>query len=87
MLLDDNRRQIDGATVGVCNPFDFEGKSATFEWTAFRTNGPDTKGLYETIQKAKAVQGKLVVIICETIKGYRCLSAERAPLNHYMNVD
>lgn len=87
VLLDDNKKQIDGCTVDICNPFDFEEKFTAFGWAAFRTDGHDVKALYETIQKAKAVEGKPAVVICETIKGHGCLFAERASFNHYMNVD
>lgn len=87
VLMDDNKKQIDGATADICNPFDMEEKFQAFGWAAFRTDGHDVETLFETIQKAKAVQGKPAVIICETIKGHGCLFADRASFNHYMNVD
>ena len=87
VLLDDNKKQIDGATVDVCNPFDMEEKFSAFGWTAFRTDGHDVQALHETIMKAKAVEGQPAVVICETVKGLGCLFAERASFNHYMNID
>ncbi len=87
VLVDDNKKQIDGNTCDINDPLDFVEKFQAFGWDAFRTDGHDVEKLYAALARAKASKGKPTAIICDTIKGLGADFAERASFNHYMNID
>lgn len=87
VLLDDNKKQIDGFTCDISDTLDFEAKFRAFGWEAFRANGHDVEDLYEKVMQAKAVKGKPAVVICDTFKGMGANFAEQASFNHYMIID
>lgn len=87
VLMDNNKKQIDGLTADICNPFDLKSKFAAFGWTTFSADGHNVEDLHRKILEAKAVKGSPALVVCDTIKGHGCLFSERVAFNHYMNVD
>ncbi len=68
-LIDCNRLQIDGLVKDVMNVEPLADKYAAFGWQVFRIDGHDMQQIVDTLNKARAVVGKPVVILADTVKG------------------
>lgn len=68
-FVDVNRKQLDGFTEDVLNPFSFYEKMKAFGFDTYEVNGNDVEELYNTIEKAKTVKGKPHAIVMNTVKG------------------
>lgn len=87
VLVDNNKKQLDGALCDICAPFDFEAKFSAFGWDARTVRGCDVSSIYEGIYEAGQVAGKPKAIILDTLKGIGCSFAEKVAMNHYMTID
>jgi transketolase len=67
-IVDYNKLQIDGTTVEILDLEPFADKWRSFGWDVFEMDGHDWGGIYTTINKAVAVEGKPAVILAHTIK-------------------
>jgi transketolase len=83
LIIDNNKRQLDGYTRDICNPFDLKSKFLSFGLDAVETNGHDVKAIYDALLTAKYA-GKPTVVILNTEKGHGCCFAEIEGFNHYM---
>lgn len=68
-IVDYNGVQLDGTADAVMPMGDLKLKFESFGWQVLTCNGHDVSDLYDTIQKAKTVHGKPVVILAKTVKG------------------
>ncbi len=68
-IVDCNRLQIDGWVKDVMQVEPLEEKYTAFGWETMRIDGHDMCQVVEALEKAKAVEGKPVVILADTIKG------------------
>lgn len=68
-FIDVNRKQLDGYTEDVLNPFSFYEKMKAFGFDTQEINGNDVEEIYNAIEKAKTVKGKPHAIVMNTIKG------------------
>src|SRR5271157_1011788 len=68
-VIDDNRLQIDGWVKDVMEVQPLDEKYAAFGWEVLHIDGHDMKQLVYAFEKAKAVVGKPVVILADTVKG------------------
>ncbi len=69
VFTDYNKFQIDGPTQEICALDPLTDKWKSFGWEVFECDGHSWDSIWETLQKAKAVQGKPAMIIAHTIKG------------------
>ncbi len=83
ILVDNNRRQLDGYTKDICEPFILADKFKAFGLEAYEADGHDVREIYEAIGQAK-LSGKPTAIILNTEKGHGCNFAEIPGFNHYM---
>jgi len=84
-IIDNNKRQLDGYTQYICNPFSLKGKFEAFGLNVIEVDGHNVKELYNALKKA--VNETLpTVVICNTEKGHGCNFAEIKGFNHYMEV-
>ncbi|MFW5780742.1 MAG: transketolase [Bacillota bacterium] len=83
IIVDNNKRQLDGFIEEVCKQFSLKDKFKSFGFTTFEADGHDTDDIYEKIKLAKATE-KPSVIIMDTQKGYGCCFSEIQGFNHYM---
>jgi transketolase len=68
-ILDNNKVQLDGTVFEILNTGNLTAKFTSFGFEVIPVDGHDVEALYSVIDKAKAVKGKPVMIIADTIKG------------------
>lgn len=83
LIVDRNKRQLDGWTENICSPFDIQAKFRAFGFEAICADGQDCPDIYHALMEAKAMK-KPAVVILDTEKGQGCSFAEKAEFNHYM---
>ncbi len=69
IFVDNNNLQIDGTLEEVNTPYPIKEKFEAFKFEVFSCDGHSFTALEETINKAKAVKGKPVAIVLDTVKG------------------
>jgi transketolase len=84
LLVDNNRRQLDGWTKEICEPFSLVKKFDAFGLNAMEVNGHDIGEIYGALLEAKRSAPAAVVL--NTEKGHGCRFAEIDGFNHYMTV-
>ncbi len=78
-VVDCNRLQIDGWVKDVMQVEPLEAKYAAFGWEVLRINGHDMNQIVDAFARARAVAGKPVVILADTIKGKGVSFMENQP--------
>ena len=78
IIVDANKRQLDGYTKDVCEPFDLKAKFEAFGLSAIDVDGHDVRAIYDALQNPPQV------LILDTEKGHGCNFAEIDGFNHYM---
>ena len=68
-IVDKNRLQIDGWVQDVMNVDPLADKYRSFGWEVFETDGHDMAQVVSAFDKAKAVKGKPVLLLAQTVKG------------------
>jgi transketolase len=68
-ILDKNNVQLDGTADEIMPMGDVAAKFTSFGFEALRCDGHDIAALCDAIEQAKAVRGKPVMIIADTVKG------------------
>ncbi|GBU11193.1 transketolase [Erysipelotrichaceae bacterium] len=84
IFVDNNKRQLDGLTVDISNPFDFVEKMTAFGCDAQEVAGNDVNLIDAAIAKAYATPGKPHIIILDTIKGQGVSYLENLFDNHHL---
>ena len=69
VIIDDNKRQLDGYTKDVMNPFSIPDKMKAFGFDVQVVKGNDIEAIDAAIEQAKAVKDQAVCIVLDTIKG------------------
>ena len=83
VIIDDNKRQLDGYTKDVLNPFDFEAKMKAFGFDLVqKVKGTDIEAISDAIDKAKAHKDGAICIILDGIKGAGVKYFEELKSNH-----
>jgi transketolase len=83
IIVDNNRRQLDGYTKDICDPFDLKEKFCAFGLNAVETDGHDVEAIYQALTTTKN-GGRPTAVILNTEKGHGCCFAEIDGFNHYM---
>ncbi len=68
-IIDCNRLQIDGLVKDVMEVEPLCAKYGSFGWDVMRIDGHDMNQVVDALQQAKAVSGRPVVILANTVKG------------------
>ncbi len=68
-IIDCNRLQIDGLVKDVMAVEPLAAKYGSFGWDVLRIDGHDLEQIVDALQQAKAVRGRPVVILADTVKG------------------
>lgn len=82
VIIDDNKRQLDGYTKDIMNPFDISKKMEAFGFFTQKVKGNDIEAIDDAINKAKEVKDKAVCIVLDTIKGQGVPYFENMFSNH-----
>lgn len=84
VLVDWNKKQLDGRLEAISDPLDIEAKFRAFGFDARTVNGHDVETIWDAIDQAKEQKGKPHAIVLDTIKGFGVKLAEEQEFNHYM---
>lgn len=84
VLVDDNKKQLDGPTKDICNPFDFVEKFRAFGFEAVRVDGGNMEAILKAIKAGKTQKEKPVAIILDTVKGQGVPYLEEKADNHHV---
>src|SRR5690242_3789992 len=68
-IIDCNRLQIDGAVKDVMAVEPLAAKYASFGWDVLRINGHNMDQILDSLQQARRVRGRPVMILADTVKG------------------
>ena len=81
-LIDNNKKQLDGYTKVILEPFDFEEKFRAFGFEAITIDGNDVEQLYNALTREPI--DKPIAIILDTVKGKGIAEVENTMGNHSM---
>ena len=82
VMIDENKRQLDGFTHDIMNPFDIGKKMEAFGFAVRNAAGGDEQSISEAIDWAKGVENQAVCIVLDTIKGQGVAYFENMADNH-----
>lgn len=88
VLIDDNKKQLDGPTTDISDPRDFVEKMQAFGFETVRVNGQNIQQIYDaivTFQQSQSEQPKALVL--DTIKGQGIPFLENMVANHHLRLD
>lgn len=84
MLVDCNRKQLDGNTEEVMDMGDISAKFEAFGWNIQSINGSDVAAIINALERTKAGNGKPSCIVLSTVKGAGVKCIEEIELNHHI---
>ncbi|MBC1474252.1 transketolase [Listeria grandensis] len=87
VLIDDNKKQLDGLTADIIDPLDLEWKMQAFGFHTSKVDGSSTQAIDEAIQTAKRTSGKPHAIVLDTVKGQGVTHIEEKADNHHLRPD
>lgn len=86
VLIDWNKKQLDGYTKDILPNEDLDGKMRAFGFETVRINGNDVEALYEALENTKKGGDKPYAIVMDTVKGAGVKEVEETMSNHSMTV-
>lgn len=87
VLVDDNKRQLDGWTTDISQTFDFVEKFNAFGFHAVRVNGHSVDEIKEAVDAARERTHRPTCIVLDTVKGAGVPTVYEAADNHHMRLD
>lgn len=69
LIIDENKKQLDGDTKDIINPFDIEAKVRSFGFTTLKVKGDDINSIDAAIDYLKAIKNTAKCIVLDSIKG------------------
>ena len=82
VIIDDNKRQSDGYTKDVINPFSYQEKMKAFGFYTLTAKGDDLEAIDDTINKLKEVKDSAVCMVLDSVKGQGVKFFEELLSNH-----
>lgn len=82
VIIDENKRQLDGTTKEIMNPFDLTEKMKAFGFYVQKVKGNDEEAIDHAINCAKEVKDQAVCIVLDSIKGSGVPYFEQMAGNH-----
>lgn len=82
IFIDENKRQLDGYTKDILNPFCIADKMRAFGFHTQRVNGKDIEAIDQAIILARQIQNQAVCIVLDTVKGQGVPYFEHISDNH-----
>jgi len=86
LIVDNNKRQLDGYTEEICAQGDLAGKLFAFGLQVFSCCGHNAAAVYQTLTDARGC-GAPAAVVLDTEKGKGCTFAEISGFNHYMVIN
>lgn len=82
VFIDENKKQLDGLTQDILNPFDIAEKMRAFGFSTQKVKGDDLVAIDQAIENCKKVTDQAVCIVLDTIKGQGVKFFEKMDANH-----
>ncbi len=82
VIIDDNKKQLDGYSKDIINPFDIQKKMEAFNFKTIKVKGNDLKAIDEAITMLKQVKDQPICIVLDSIKGQGIQEYEELIDNH-----
>lgn len=82
VFIDENKKQLDGLTQDILNPFDIAEKMRAFGFSTQKVKGNDLVAIDQAIENCKKVTDQAVCIVLDTIKGQGVKFFEEMDANH-----
>ena len=82
VIIDDNKRQLDGYTKDVINPFSYQEKMKAFGFYTLTAKGDDLEAIDDTINNLKEVKDRAVCMVLDSVKGQGVKFFEELLSNH-----
>lgn len=87
VIIDENKKQLDGTTKEILNPFDIEKKMQAFGFKTVKVKGDDMPAIDQAITECKAIKDQAVCIVLDSIKGQGVPFFEEMVANHSVKFD
>lgn len=84
MLVDYNKKQLDGYLDDICSLGNLEAKFKAFGWNVCNIDGHDTMAIWNALTSCQEVKDQPSVILLNTTKAKDCSFAENVLYNHHM---
>lgn len=85
LIVDNNKRQLDGYTDEICTPLSIAKKLAAFGQRVYEADGHNVQDIRKALVNARSC-GYPSAVVLDTQKGHGCNFAEIDGFNHYMVV-
>ncbi len=82
VFIDDNKKQLDGYTADILNPFDIQKKMESFGFITLKVKGDDLKAIDDAINFLKDQKDSAVAIVLDTVKAQGVPFFEKVEDNH-----
>lgn len=82
LFIDDNKKQLDGTTMEICNPFDLVEKVKSFGFATLKVNGASVEEIDKAIREKYSNKPKCIIL--DTIKGQGVEYFEKLKANHHI---
>lgn len=82
LIIDDNKKQLDGPTKEIINPFDIEEKLKAFGFYTLRVRGNSEAAIADALEELYTIENKALCIVLDTIKGQGIKFFEELEDNH-----
>lgn len=82
LFIDDNKKQLDGTTIEICNPFDLVKKIKSFGFEVLKVNGASVEEIDIAIKEKYSNKPKCIIL--DTIKGQGVEYFEKLKANHHI---
>lgn len=87
VIIDENKKQLDGTTKEILNPFNIEEKMRAFGFKTVKAKGDDIPAIDQAISDCKAIKDQAVCIILDSVKGQGVPFFEEMAANHSVKFD
>lgn len=82
VIIDDNKKQLDGPTKEILDPFDIQQKMTAFGFYTEKVPGADMQAIDEAIERCKAIEDQAVCIVLDSVKGQGVPFFKELDANH-----
>lgn len=82
VIIDDNKKQLDGPTKDILDSFDIQQKMTAFGFYTEKVPGADMQAIDEAIERCKAIEDQAVCIVLDSVKGQGTPFFEELDANH-----
>lgn len=87
MLLDNNKKQLDGYVKDVLDTGDLAAKMKAFGFDTQAVDGNDIEAMAQALERTRQGGEKPYAIVMDTVKGKGIPDVEQTMANHSMNID